>query len=266
MENLSHSYFFFSLPLYSPIKITDENQHAFASIIALGAGEHKNISFDGYNPLRGQISTFTGWAPVEDVGNFYASGGVGTIRIKCKRYEDVFTFLVRFNKKEMIFSKVGQYPSVASFHIDELKQYDKILSKDKLKEFTRAIGLAANGVGIGSFVYLRRLFEYLIWTTFDEQKAELSLKDEDFSRLRIEDKIQALKSVLPKFLVENSNLYSILSLGIHQLNEVDCLNHFDTVRMGIEIILDEKLDEVKRNEKIKIAKQKISDLHSKLKN
>ena len=40
-----------------------------------------------------------------------------------------------------------------------IKQYDKELRKPDLKEFTRAIGLAANGVGIGSFVYLRRIFE-----------------------------------------------------------------------------------------------------------
>jgi len=60
-------------------------------------------------------------------------------------------------------------------------------------------------------------------------------------------------------------LYSILSLGIHELEEDDCLSYFDTVRMGIEIILDELLEYLKRKEKMKMAQQKITDLNSRLK-
>lgn len=265
MENLAPSNFFFNIPLYTPIKITSENEADFIRIITLGKGAYNEITFDGYNPKRGQTSTFKGWSPIDDPDHFYKYGGVSVMRIKCKRYEDVFSFLVHFDKTKMLFSKVGQYPSVASFHIDELKQYEKILPKEQLKEFTRALGLAANGVGIGSFVYLRRLFENLIWSTFETQKDKIGIQKEDFSRLRMEEKIQSLKAFLPAFLVENRTLYSILSLGIHELTEDDCLTHFDTVRMGIEIILDEKLEEAKRQEKIKAATQKISDLHSKLK-
>ena len=93
----------------------------------------------------------------------------------------------------------------------------------------------------------------------------LKISADDFRQLRMEDKIQALKDHLPKFLVDNKSLYSILSTGIHQLNEEDCLSYFDTVRAGIEIILDEKLEEIKRQEKMKIAQQKISDLQGRIK-
>ena len=44
-----------------------------------------------------------------------------------------------------------------------------------MREFTKAIGLAANGVGIGSFVYLRRIFENLVFQAFDEAKKEPSV-------------------------------------------------------------------------------------------
>jgi hypothetical protein len=48
--------------------------------------------------------------------------------------------------------KVGQYPSIANLHISRFKDFTKVISKEKIKEVTRGIGLAANGVGIGSFV------------------------------------------------------------------------------------------------------------------
>ncbi|MCY7422631.1 MAG: hypothetical protein LH478_12915 [Chitinophagaceae bacterium] len=60
-------------------------------------------------------------------------------------------------------------------------------------------------------------------------------------------------------------MYSILSLGIHELEEDDCVLYFDTVRMGIEIILDELLEYLKRKEKMKMAQQNITDLNSRLK-
>ena len=55
--------------------------------------------------------------------------------------------------------KIGQYPSVADLSFPELKDYRKVMSKDDDKELKRAIGLHASGIGIGSFVYLRRIFE-----------------------------------------------------------------------------------------------------------
>jgi hypothetical protein len=60
-------------------------------------------------------------------------------------------------------------------------------------------------------------------------------------------------------------MYSILSLGIHELDEQTCLAHFDTLRVGIEIILDEKLDEFRKKEKIQIAKQKLAGLKGQIK-
>jgi hypothetical protein len=57
--------------------------------------------------------------------------------------------------------KIGQYPSLADLNSDKIKKYRKILG-DKYQEFSKAVGLASHGVGIGSFVYLRRIFENLI--------------------------------------------------------------------------------------------------------
>lgn len=265
MNELELEYFFFKLPIYTPIKITEENWNSFLVLLNLGQGRN-DTAIEGYNPFRKAESTFGGWSNIrESVEHFTKYGGTDKIGIKCKRYNDILYFFIHYDAENNKLLKVGQFPSVADFHIYELKKYDKVLSKEKLKEFSRAIGLAANGVGIGSFVYLRRIFESLIWDAFEGNKGSVGMSDNDFAKMRIEDKIQVLDGYLPGFLVENKTLYSILSLGIHELTETDCLTYFDTVRVGIEIILDEKIEEIQKQEKLKKARQKISDLHGKLK-
>ena len=150
---------------------------------------------------------------------------------------------------------------MADFHVSEIKKYNKVLSGEKSKEFTRAIGLAANGVGIGSFVYLRRIFEHLITEAYALCLAEGTVTEEIYSRSRMDQKIELLSSHLPQFLVENKRMYSILSLGIHELDEKTCLSYFDILRVGIEIILDEKLEMLQKKEKILDAKKKLALLN-----
>jgi succinate dehydrogenase/fumarate reductase flavoprotein subunit len=81
----------------------------------------------------------------------------------------------------------------------------------------------------------------------------------------MDEKIDLLHNYLPSFLVENKSMYSILSLGIHELDEKTCLANFDTLRVAIEIILDEKLDEFRKQEKIKAAKKKLEALKGDIK-
>jgi hypothetical protein len=67
----------------------------------------------------------------------------------------------------------------------------------------------------------------------------------------MEEKIALLKDHLPDFLVENRKVYSILSIGIHELDEEDCLTYFEAMKQAIIIILEDdkkKLEELKRRE------------------
>jgi len=162
------------------------------------------------------------------------------------------------------FEKIGQYPSIASIEDNIIKKYKKVLNSDYV-EFSKAIGLYSHGIGIGSFVYLRRIFENLIFETFAETETKLGVEKADFEKLRMNEKIDLLKDYLPNFLVRNSKLYSILSVGIHSLSENECLDYFEPVKVGIELILDEKIEEIERLIKIKEAEDKLTKLNSKLK-
>lgn len=262
---MSLSKFFFDTPLYSQIEVNDGYEDTFNKII-----EYQNKEeFEGYNPWRKLESTFVVITDLVPSGkgssDFYTKGGYGTVKIKCKRTDDIFWFFILWDPTTKALVKIGQYPTVADFHLSELNQYTKVIPNEKLKEFSRAIGLAANGIGIGSFVYLRRIFEYLIFEAYKLGLKDGAVSKKDFDQSRMDEKINLLHAYLPSFLVENKTIYSILSIGIHELDEKTCLAHFDALRVGIEIILDEKLDEIRKKEKIEAAKNKLSSVKGQIK-
>jgi len=165
------------------------------------------------------------------------------------------------------FQKVGQFPSVADFQIPQVGKYRKILGEDQYKEFTRGIGVAAHGVGIGSFVYLRRVFENLIEEAYTKAQAEnKEFKKGEYQKAKMDEKIKMVKNYLPEFLVENRSLYAILSKGIHDLSEDECLQYFETVKIGIEQVLDEKIIQKEKVEKAQKAREAIQKAHGNLTN
>lgn len=147
--------------------------------------------------------------------------------------------------------KIGQYPSVADLVIPEIAKYKSVLDK-QFREFSKAIGLFAHGIGIGSFVYLRRIIEKLVFDKYKQFSNELEITAKEFEELKFDEKIAVLKKQLPTVLVKNKNVYGIVSKGIHELSEEECLSMFPFIKAGIELILDDLLAERERGEKEKM--------------
>lgn len=154
---------------------------------------------------------------------------------------------------EWVMQKIGQQPSFGDVHISKVKKYASILEKTQLRELNRAIGLASHDVGVGSYVYLRRVFEALIEEAYVQAKSDKGWDDEEYARARMAERITLLRNHLPTFLVQHPEMYSLLSKGVHELSEEDCLTHFESLRIGIELILDEKLERKEREKKIREA-------------
>jgi hypothetical protein len=153
---------------------------------------------------------------------------------------------------------MGQYPSLADIANDESKTYTSVLDKEDARELHKAIGLAAHGVGIGSYVYLRRVFEHLIRRRFDEHKESNNWSEADFKRKRMDEKIEQLSPYLPPFLVKNKKIYGILSLGIHELDEEQCNNLFDPLFQSIVYILEEDKQARVKEKRLKAAEDAIA--------
>lgn len=133
------------------------------------------------------------------------------------------------------FMKIGQYPSIADMTFPELDDYKHVISKQDRRELGTAIGLFANGVGAGSYVYLRRILERLVYQA--KKNAGDKIDNDAFEKARVTDRIKMLKGYVPDILIQNTTIYGILSKGIHELSEEDCLKHFPVVKECIFQIL-----------------------------
>ena len=142
---------------------------------------------------------------------------------------------ILMTKGDDIF-KIGQYPSIADFSFKELNEYDHELDKASRRELGRAIGLFADGIGIGSYVYLRRVFERILEKAY-KFASEDGVVISEFNSLRVAERINALKDYLPDMIVDNPKMYSVISKGIHELSEEDCLKYFPVLKECIEMIL-----------------------------
>ena len=186
---------------------------------------------------------------------------VFSLKMSCARNSEHNLFFQFLVTDEQIL-KIGQYPSIEDIQAPLDPKIEKILTKEKYGEFKRACGLFAHGIGIGSFVYLRRIIEFLIESASTKAISENSIVEGDLKGLRWNEKIKKLKGYLPDFLVDSPEIYSILSKGIHELSEEECRKYFVIIRQAIEIILDEELS--RRNKEM--AKEKIKSELSKMQN
>jgi len=201
-------------------------------------------------------------------GNSYESEYVKDYAIE-ERYFSVEFVCTRCRSQRILFFfikegskliKIGQYPSISDLENHAIHKYEVLLGKDKTIEFNIAIRLFANGLGIGSFVYLRRIFEYLIEQAHEEAIATKDWDENLYSSSRMEEKVMLLKAYLPSLLIESRKIYSVLSKGIHELSEDDCKDYFDPLKIMIELILDQKIAEIERIKKEKEAKSGLSKI------
>lgn len=241
--------FYFETPLYELIKFKDVKGKIFEGDV------------DAYSAKNKFDTTYS--IDSERVGNYVSSDFYAfyKVALTCKRRGrgDVLKFFIYTNDEGIM--KVGQEPSLADIQFAEIgKKYDKYLSRDELKEFKRAIGLAAHGVGAGSFVYLRRVFENLINQTYTKQQKEISFTETEFKPKHMVEKIEVLKKFLPKQLVEMKSAYSILSKGVHELSEEDCLKYFPVLKLSIELILEEQIELEKEREREREVKAALQDI------
>ncbi|MET3605371.1 hypothetical protein ABIC99_003200 [Sphaerotilus sulfidivorans] len=274
--------FLTSIPLYAPVSYEGEQIWDILNIL------YYNGTYDSFCTKCKRESTFKVIAPNrthEHTRNLQVErlikqqGGtpdlpslrspIFEVEATCTRHEGHKQNFVFFSDLEAIpnesglpkikrsIQKIGQQPSYGDLHILQVKKYSHVLSKAQLGELTRAIGLASHDVGVGAYVYLRRIFENLVEEAHIVAQRDSGWDEGAYSRCRMSEKITMLKAHLPAFLVEHPGMYSLLSKGIHELSEEDCLKHFPTLRIGIELILDERLEAREKANKIAAAKAAI---------
>lgn len=164
-----------------------------------------------------------------------------------------------------IMKKIGQYPSVADLSFPELEEYSKVISKEDRKELGRALGLYASGIGAGSYVYLRRIFERILEQAKAKAIEHGTLDVDRYEQSKVVEKIKLLKEYLPEILNDNTEFYGIVSKGIHELSEDECREYFPVLKDCILLILQQWEQMRKEKESVEKITKGISKIASNLK-
>ena len=161
--------------------------------------------------------------------------GYHFVSLTCqRRASHVYTFA--FFCSPTMIKKIGQDPTFEDISGAEIARFRSVLDNLDFRELRAAGGLASHNLAVASYVYLRRIFERLIQSHHAEYGPV-----EGFDGMRMDDKIKSLSKNLPEVLVKNAKIYGILSSGIHELTEEQCVKHFPVLRAAIIAILEEDL-------------------------
>ncbi|KHS88642.1 hypothetical protein RC86_16670 [Pectobacterium brasiliense] len=192
------------------------------------------------------------WASRADFRTKLQDPYILVVQAKCSRVKQhIACYVFRVYEKDGV-TKIGQYPSAADAAKQDLKKYRKVLNEEHQKGYTKALGLFSHGVGAGSIVYLRKIFEHLIEEAHQEASKDgawMSAHGERYLRLKMANKVKVLKDFLPSDLVQHPKLYGFLSQGLHNCPEEECLKLFPMLRLAIEFILSQKLERLDKKQR-----------------
>ncbi|EWM52372.1 hypothetical protein [Ruminococcus flavefaciens] len=163
----------------------------------------------------------------------------------------------------LVLEKVGQEPSMADLQMFDIEKYKKVLSDESFRDFSMALGLHANGVGCGSLLYLRRIYETLIKNAQDKCSLMSEWDEEEYNKIKhFNDKIEYLEAFGAKIIPDElsdvkAKIYGWLSKGVHELSEQESMELFPYLKYAIELILDEQIAQKEKEEKLKELKKKL---------
>lgn len=256
-----------SIPPYMFIPVTELNYQTFRKFISY-SGSLDIFCVNCDKPSVFKVSENQYSYNVASYNDWYALPHFFGMVARCSRNaQHEARFFFRLSKKVGI-QKVGQYPSMADINSAGIKQtFRKVLSKEHYQSYSRAVGLASHGVGAGSVVYLRKIFEALIEEAHLEADGDSAWKatySEDYDKARtVAERVRLLKNHLPSYLVEHHTMYGVLSAAVHDLSEQECLELFPVLKIGIDLILNQKIRQKEEAEQVAELKQMLHSQQSK---
>lgn len=250
--------FVFGAPLYSRLKLSVANARSFVAT--------KDVSIRGYCASCKQTSIFRNSSadPMRDAfGRAPEIEGNFTVVLECQK-DTEHTLALSLNSTQLSLPnsgfpngwaieliKTGQYPSILDIAKSNYEHLDGVIAELDYFELNRATGLASHGANVAAFVYLRRIFERLIYTTA-EKSGKLG---DDFSKLRMAQKVARLSDELPEIVSQEKSLYPSLSSGLHSWTEEECGTMFEILREAILLTFEEQ----KAADELRARRARISD-------
>ena len=160
---------------------------------------------------------------------------------------------IELKNGEFIVRKIGQNPSMLTVKGFDFDKYRNFLEKiNAYNDYKKADLSNADHFFVGAFAYLRRIFEKIIHYYLGDTK----LADE-----RMETKIDAVKDKFdPRVQKLLKNLYGILSISIHELDEDESKEYYSYLKAVIDMQLEYIKSETDKDNQSK----ELSDVLSKI--
>lgn len=159
--------------------------------------------------------------------------------------------------------KIGQVPSIYDLNENiNNKKFLKTLGKEYAEYYKSACSLYSFSTYIGALIYLRRIFEKLLIDVFNDNIGEIGISFDEFKKERMEDKIDILKPYLPPIMFNQgfNTIYTKISDGVHNLTEDECSRMFLVLKMGIEEILTEKMENEEKNKRLQELSKELQNI------
>lgn len=197
---------------------------------------------------------------------------------QCSRHQ-TFTVLIALGddpSDQICVMKIGEYPPVEHPISPALQ---KILGKDRAKPFKKGMTCEKFSYGIGAVAYYRRIVEEVIDGLLDhiaklvpeEKKDEYSAVLDKAKKEKVAArKIEIIKPQLPASLRPGGKdplgiLHDVLSSGIHELTEQECLDDAKDVREALEVFLELLQAGLDAQERLNDSTQRLLDRQAKRK-
>lgn len=194
---------------------------------------------------------------------FPYSSGIINYSFVCNNYRNHIynmSVLLEVKNLKIYVMKVGANPSIHDVKGFDFDRYKKFLEKtDAVEDYKKAELSYADGYYVGSFAYLRRVFEKMI-------NYYLDIVDERPESNKSEDKIKVIKKLFDSRINSQlTNLYAILSQGIHELEEDECEEYYIFLKgiIDMQLLYEKNNEEVE--EQTKFFSNSVSNIATKLK-
>ncbi|TFH61222.1 hypothetical protein [Peribacillus frigoritolerans] len=246
--------------IYNGLEIDDEDKN---HLLTIGTNINSSDEYEWYEEVAYKEID----KRYKKIEKIFGENKLFQMNLECTSKYKHKMYVIFHLTEDAYLIKTGQYPSIMDFD-NSLKEYKKIVKDKNInKELNSATVLKTHNFGVASFLYLRRIFENLILDKFEKAKVDKKIDEEVYRKSKMKEKVKLLheQGYVPEFLKDNNSfVYDILSKGVHQLTEKECLSNFDTLRAAILIILEENyLAERKENLK-KETNLNLSKIHSNL--
>ena len=167
--------------------------------------------------------------------------------------------------------KIATFPDVMGGYKAKYKVLRKLKNNTNLFDYYNEFIEACYSYykiksGIGAFCYLRRCLENFVKDTWNDMYLEGKITESYDSKKKFSYRIDNIRINIDNDIYNMMpNLYDILSKGIHELDEEECLKYYEIIKEIVFTLLINRIELIDKKKKIVSLKANLEKIHSNIK-